>query len=207
LVNVINLQAAVFKNGKILGKVTSNPLYGNLISGKKYTVTPRPGGAFGDIINENDILKADSITLGLTNGKRGYSATYTPWVSFGLKDENSEVEFVVNLGQITSIKSVVFGSLYNPAHSVLPPSAVSVEISSDGKQYINVAEKEFIRQYPERGMKAYTDSLEFNPVEALYVKAKFKSGGMLRNGVDCLYKAKEQEVIPSNIYLDEVEVY
>ncbi|KAA6323923.1 Beta-hexosaminidase, partial [termite gut metagenome] len=188
-------------------EVTAKPLYGNLISGKSYTVTPRRGSYSGDILGENDVLGTDPKTLGLTNGKRGNNSSYIPWVSFGLGKESS-VEFTVNLGQATSVKSVVFGSLYNPANFALPPSAVSVEVSSDGNEYKEVAGQQFTRQYPEVGTKAYTDSITFNSVEAVYVKVKFKTGGVLRNGTDCLMKNRAQgELIASNMYLDEVEVY
>jgi hexosaminidase len=207
LTSNINLQAAAFKDGIMLGEVTAKPLYGNLISGKNYTVTPRPESYRGDILGENDVLGADPQTLGLTNGKRGNNASYIPWVSFELGKEGS-VEFTVNLEQATSIQSVVFGSLYNPANLVLPPSVASVEVSLDGNNYKKVAEQAFTRQYPEVGRKAYTDSLTFSPVEAIYVKVHFKSGGTLRNGTDCLVANGAQgELIASAIYLDEVEVY
>ena len=42
---------------------------------------PEPKGMKGDILGENDILGADTVTLGLTNGKRGNNASSTPWVS------------------------------------------------------------------------------------------------------------------------------
>jgi hexosaminidase len=207
LTSHINLQAAAFKGGKIAGEVTAKPLYGNLISGKSYAVTPGHGSYSGDILGENDILGTDTRTLGLTNGKRGNNDSYIPWVSFVPGKEGS-VEFTVNLGQATSVKSVVFGSLYNPANLALPPSVVSVEVSSDGSEYKQVAEQPFTRQYPEVGTKAYTDSLTFNPVEAAYVKVCFKSGGVLRNGTDCLMNNRAKgEIIASNMYLDEVEVY
>lgn len=34
----IDLKAAAFKDGKMLGKVTNKPLYGNLLAGKPFTV-------------------------------------------------------------------------------------------------------------------------------------------------------------------------
>ncbi|KAA6326259.1 Beta-hexosaminidase, partial [termite gut metagenome] len=206
LTSNINLQAAVFRKGTIVGDVAAKPLYGNLISGKSYTVTPRQGSYKGDIFSEGDVWGADSQTLGLTNGKRGNNASYIPWVSFGLGKESS-VAFTVNLGKSTSVKSVAFGSLYNPANLALPPSVVSVEISSDGNEYRKVAEQQFTRQYPEVGTKAYTDLLTFSPVEAVYVKVNFKSGGLLRNGIDCQMNSRAKEFIASNMYLDEVEVY
>lgn len=203
----INLQAAAFKDGKILGKVISKHLYANLISGKPFTVNPKMGWATGDIFGENDVMGADKTTFGLTNGKRGDIASYTPWTSFSVNEKtNNELEFTVNLEKPTQISKVIFGTLYNPAFRILPASAVIVQISADGQKYITIAEETFTREFPERGRKAFTDEVTFNPVEATYVKLKLKSGGMLRNGIDCR-KDSQADIIPSNMYVDEVEIY
>lgn len=203
----INLKAAAFKEGKMLGKVIEKQLYGNLIAGKRYSTTPRCGWMNGDIFGENDVLGADTTTLGLTNGKRGNIASFTPWVSFKINEKcNNELVFTVDLEKPTTISSVTFGTLYNPAFRVLPPSAASVEISADGKEYRSIAQDSYTRDYPERGRKAFTDTLKFNPTEARYVKVILKSGGTLRNGIDCR-KDSPEEIIPSDIYVDEIEVY
>ncbi|MDR0658454.1 MAG: family 20 glycosylhydrolase [Mediterranea sp.] len=202
-----NLQAAVFKEGKMLGKVTSRMLYANLISGKAFTTNPKMGWETGDIFGENDILGADKTTFGLTNGKRGNIASYTPWTSFRVNEKtDNELEFTVNMGSPTRIGQVVFGTLYNPAFRVLPASAVIVQVSADGQKYTTVKEEKFTREYPERGRKAFTDTVAFEPVEATCVKLRFKSGGVLRNGIDCR-KDTPEEFIPSDMYLDEVEIY
>ncbi|NDV84090.1 glycoside hydrolase family 20 protein [Bacteroides sp. 51] len=202
----INLQAAAFKDGKILGKVTSKRLYANLISGKPFTVNPRMGWTTGDIFGENDALGADKTTFGLTNGKRGDVASYTPWTSFRVSQNNNELEFTVNLEKPTQISKVVFGTLYNPAYRILPASAAIVQISADGQEFTTVAEESFTREFPERGRKAFTDEVSFNPVEATYVRLKLKSGGTIRNGIDCR-KDTPEDIIPSDMYVDEVEIY
>jgi hexosaminidase len=202
----INLQAAAFKKGEMLGKVTSKMLYANLISGKAFTTNSRMGWS-GDIFGENDAMGADKTTFGLTNGKRGNIASYTPWTSFRVNERiNNELEFTVNLGGPTRIGQVVFGSLYNPAFRVLPASAVIVQVSTDGQEYTTVKEEKFTREYPERGRKAFTDTVTFEPVETTCVKLRFKSGGLLRNGIDCR-KDTPDDLIPSDMYLDEIEIY
>ncbi|MDR3118227.1 MAG: family 20 glycosylhydrolase [Mediterranea sp.] len=202
----INLQAAVFKEGKMLGKVTSRMLYANLISGKTFTTSSRMGWS-GDIFGENDALGADKTTFGLTNGKRGNIASYTPWTSFRVNEKtNNELEFTVNLGSPARIGQVVFGTLFNPAFRILPASAATVQVSSDGLEYTTVKEETFTRQCPERGRKAFTDTIAFEPVEATWVKLRLKSGGLLRNGIDCR-KDSPQDLIPSDMYLDEIEIY
>lgn len=201
------LQAAAFRNGKMLGKVTSKNLFANLISGKPFMVTPSVGWMNGDTFGENDVLGADKTTFGLTNGKRGNIASYTPWNSFRLNDKNNnEVKFTVNLETPAQISKVVFGSLYNPAYRILPVGAVVVEVSANGKEYTQVAEEKFTREYPPHGRQAFTDLVHIEPVEALYVRLTFKSGGTLRNGIDCR-KDTPGDIIPSDIYLDEIEIY
>ncbi|MCP3895426.1 MAG: family 20 glycosylhydrolase, partial [Bacteroides sp.] len=112
LTGQLDLKAAVFNKDKRLGKVSSKSLYGNLISGKRFTTTPAMGWATGDAVNEYDVLGADSTTLGLTNGKRGNNASYAPWTSFGMSDTCGELEFIVNMEKPTKISKVVFGSLF-----------------------------------------------------------------------------------------------
>ena len=202
----INLKAAAFKNGKMLGKIRHKPLYGNLISGKSFVVNPALGWMKGDIFGENDLFGADKTTFGLTNGKRGNNASYTPWTNFSMNEKRKEVEFIVQLDKPTQISQVVFGSLFNPAYRILPAGAATVEISADGKEYRQVAEETFTRQFPDKGRKAYTDSISFDPVEATYVKVKIQNGGTLRNGIDCR-KDTPEDIIQANMYLDEIEIY
>lgn len=202
-----DLRTAAFKNGKMVGKVTSKKLYGNLISGKTFTTTPRMGWLTGDIFGENDALGANKTTFGLTNGKRGYANSYTPWSSFDINEStNNELIFDVALDVPTSICKVVFGSLYNPAYRILPVGAVTIQVSADGKTYNTVAEEVFAREFPERGRKAYTDAVTFNAVEATYVRLILKSGGELRNGIDCR-RYSINSTVSSNLYLDEIEIY
>lgn len=202
----VNLKTAAFKGNKMLGKVTEKKLYGNIIAGKHYTTTPKCSWMNGDIFSEGDVLGADSTTFGLTNGKRGNTASLTPWVAFKLNEKcNNELVFAIDLENLTAISTVTFGTLYNPAFRILPASAVRVEVSTDGKGYHPIAQASFTRKYPERGRKAFTDTVKFNPTEARYVKVILKSGGTLKNGIVCR-KDTPDEVIPSDIYVDEIEI-
>ena len=203
----MDVKAAAFKDGKMLGKVSGKKLYGNLISGKSFTVTPPIGGAKGDIFGENDVLGTDISTFGLTNGKRGNIASMTPWSGFRMNDACNKLVFIVEFEQPTTVSKVVFGSLYNPASVILPPSVATVETSSDGRKYDKMAEASFKRNYPERGRKAFTDTLGFVPKEVKYIKITLQNGGTLRNGIDFVKDPNEKDVVQANIYLDEIEVY
>lgn len=200
----IDLKAAAFKDGKQLGKVAHKPLYGNLLTGKPYTVNYSMGWT-GDIFDENDVLGADKTTFGLTNGKRGNNASYTPWCSSATV-EGKDFEFIVNLDQPTQVSKVAFGSLFNPAMRILPAGGVSVEVSADGKTYSQVATKELKHDCPKTGRIAFTDSIEFEPTQATFLKVKIKNGGKLRNGIDFV-KNNGPEVIPAELWIDEIEAY
>ena len=200
----IDLKAAAFKDGKMLDKVTHKPLYGNLLAGKPFTVNYKMGWT-GDIFDENDVMGADKTTFGLTNGKRGNNASYNPWSSFAIT-EGKDLEFIVNLNQPTQVSKVVFGSLFNPAMRMLPTGGVAVEVSADGKQYTQIAQKELKHDYPQTGRIAFTDSIEFEPAQATFLKVKIQSGGKLRNGID-FEKNNGPEIIPAELWIDEIEAY
>lgn len=202
----IHLKAAAFKKGKMLGKVTEKEVYANLITGKRYTTIPNCGWMNGDIFSENDVLGADTTTLGLTNGKRGNIASFTPWVAFKISRNNNEFVFIVDLERPTTINAVTYGTLYNPAFRVLPAGAAHIEVSTDGKEYHSIAQSIYTREYPEHGRKIFTDTLNFNPTETRYVKVILKSGGTIRNGIDCR-KDTPDATIPSDLYVDEIEIH
>ena len=200
----MDLRAAAFKNGKILGQIYHKPLYGNLISGKPFT-TNLLMGLTGDIFGENDSWGGDKTTFGLTNGKRGNNASYLPWSGFDMT-KNQVLEITINLGQPTKIQKVIFGSLFNPAMKILPAGAISIESSTDGKQYQEIASKKLLHLYPERGRKAFTDSIIFHPVNASYIKVCIKNGGKLKKGID-FNPDNGPKIVEAYLYLDEIEVY
>lgn len=200
----INLQAAVFDGKDMVGKVTGKALYGNLIAGKAYTVTPQNNGWKGDIIGENDMVGADTITLGLTNGKRGYPQSYTPWVGFNAE---KEVVFTTKLDAPAQISKVVFGTLHNPAYCIRPAGGAVVEVSADGKNFKEVANKSFTYDIAPRGRQMFTNTVDFPATEAEYIRVHIKNGGTIKNGVDCIDFPNKPAEFPSNIFLDEIEVY
>ena len=202
----IDLKAAAFKDGKRIGEVRHKPLYGNLISGKPFTTNIEIGWAKGDILGENDFIYGDTVTMGLTNGKRGNNASYIPWTFFDMDENNKELIFTVKLDEVSKISKVVFGSLYNPAFRMMPVGAVTVEVSEDGENYTKIAHEAFERQYPEKGRKAYTDVVTFEPIEALYVRMVFANGGTLRNGIDCR-RDTPGEILQADLCMDGIEIY
>ncbi len=68
------------------------------------------------------------------------------------------------------------------------------------------SEKELKHNCPQTGRIAFTDSIEFKPVQATYLKVKIKNGGKLRNGID-FEKNKGPESIPALLCIDEIEAY
>lgn len=199
-----DLKAAAFVNGKQIGKVTHKLLYNNVITGKKYLLTPEPTGRKGDIFGENDILGADTVTLGLTNGKRGNDASSTPWVGVYPNADN-EVEFVVEFDE-AKISKIRFGTLYNAAGGVLPVSKAIVYVSALDNKYCKVAEKEFTYDIKENTFRGFEETIDFPEQDAVKVKIVFTGGGKIRNGIDC-YSPHDNSEVPSAIGLDEIEIY
>ena len=199
-----DLQAAAFVNGQRIGKVTHKPLYKNLITGKAYELTPAPRGMKGDIFGENDILGTDTVTLGLTNGKRGNNASSTPWVGVRPEEKTGLVTFTVDFAP-TQVSKVRFGTLYNAANGILPTSHVAVYVADAKGQWKQVAEKAMT--YPkETSFKGFDWEIEFPAQETNRIKIEFKSGGKFRNGVDC-YSPHDNSEQPSTLALDEIEIY
>lgn len=205
LSGVYELKAAAFVDGNPVGKVTHKKLYGNLISGKKYKITPEPTGMKGDVWDENDVLGADSVTLGLTNGKRGNDASSTPWVGI-LPDADDKVTFVVELDG-TNISKIRFGTLYNAAGGVLPVSKAIVFVSDSDKNFWKIVEKDFTYDIKENTFKGFDEVIEFPmQTDIIGVKIEFFSGGKIRNGIDC-YSPHDRSEVPGLIALDEIEIY
>ncbi len=200
-----DLRTAAFVDGEPIGKVTHKQLYRNLITGKKYQLTPEPKGMKGDILGENDILGADTVTLGLTNGKRGNNASSTPWVGVS-PDKNNKVTFVVELDK-ADISKVRFGTLYNAAGGILPVSKAVVYVSEPDSKYQKVAEKEFTYDIKENTFRGFDEEIEF-PVQNNVVKVmiEFTNGGKIRKGIDC-YSPYDRSEVPGMIALDEIEIY
>lgn len=205
LTDSYHLKAAAFANGQQLGKVTHKGLYKSLITGKTYTLTPAPRGMKGDILGENDVLGADTITLGLTNGKRGNDASSTPWV--GVRpDANNEVTFVATLDN-RPFQKIRFGTLYNAAGGILPVSQAKVYVAQADNSYLLVAEKAFTYSIQENTFKGFEQEIVLDqPCEAAQVKIVFIGGGNIRNGIDC-YSPHDRSEVPSSLALDEIEIY
>ena len=62
------------------------------------------------------------------------------------------------------------------------------------------------RYHNNTGRIAFTDSIEFEPAQATFLKVKIKNGGTLRNGVN-FEKNNGPEVIPAELWIDEIEAY
>ena len=158
----------------------------------------------GDILGENDVLGADTVTLGLTNGKRGNNASSTPWV--GIRpDKNDKVTFIAEFDR-ANINKIRFGTLYNAAGGILPVSKAVVYVSASDNKFVKVAEKEFTYDIKENTFRGFDEEIEFPTQDAVKVKIEFISGGKIRNGIDC-YSPHDKSEVPSMLALDEIEIY
>lgn len=202
------IKAAAFVDGKKIGRTTEKNFYGNLICGKSYSTYPLPGWATGDTFGPNDELGGDKTTLGLTNGKRGYSQNYAPWVIFGVNEKcSNEMAFITKLDKLTNISKVIFGTLQNPGLSIRAASAAKVYVSTDGSEYKEVANEKFSYNFAPNGRQYFINTMNFAPAEALYVKVVIKGGGLLRNGIDCKKNDARPDKFFSDLAIDEIEIY
>ena len=53
---------------------------------------------------------------------------------------------------------------------------------------------------------AYTNEINFDSVKADYLRVIFKSGGVLKNGIEC-FKETPGDLKQADIAIDEIEVY
>lgn len=202
------IKAAAFVDGKRIGQTTMKDFYGNLISGKSYTTFPLPGWATGDTFGPNDELGGDKTTFGLTNSKRGYSQSYTPWTLFGVNEKcSNEMIFIVKLDKATDISKVVFGTLHNPAMNIRAASGAKVYVSADGSDYKEVVSEAFSYNFAPNGRQYFVNTMNFISTEALYVKVVIKGGGYIHNGIDCIKNNSRPEKFFSDLGIDEIEVY
>lgn len=169
----MDVKVVVFKDGKMLGKVSGKKLYGNLISGKSFIVILFIGVVKGDILGENDVFGIDISIFGLINGKCGNIVLMILWSGFWMNDVCNKLVFIVEFEQFIIVSKVVFGLLYNFVLVIFFFSVVIVEIFFDGWKYDKMVEVFFKWNYFERGRKVFIDILGFVFKEVKYIKIIF----------------------------------
>lgn len=176
--------AAVYKDGKPLGKVTRQSFAVNKATGCDYVCNPEAGW---EHLNKG---------FGLTDGRRGYARDMRRWISF----YQDSVEIVVKLKSPQKVKKVAFSSLWRPVNEIWPARAVSVSVSMDGKTFVPVGTKDLTYDFTLTEGTRFPVSLSFTETEAAFVRLELLSGGLCPKG----YFHEGQQ---SELAMDEIEIY
>jgi hexosaminidase len=119
------MKAAIFSNGKPLGKTLTSSYLVHKASGKSYTLTTKPEKFTG------------GEEFGLTNGVIGNEKKWNTWVALCGYDFDP----IIDLGEITTIKSVKTNFLNSKISWIYPPRAIEILISEDGKTFTSIGKK------------------------------------------------------------------
>ena len=177
------IYAAVYKEGKSMGRVTHKEFAINKATGCDYKCGPK---------TEWEHLDE---SFGLTDGYCGYAQDMRRWVSF----YQDSVQIVVELKGTQRIKQVAFASLWRPWNMIWPAKAMSVSVSADGKNFFGVGNKVLSYDFTLTESTRFPASLSFPEVEATFVRLDLLSGGLCPKGY---FNEGEQ----SRLAIDEIEI-
>ncbi|WP_282073622.1 glycoside hydrolase family 20 protein [Polaribacter atrinae] len=161
------VHASLFKDDKPVGVAFNTTIKFHKAVGKKVT--------FKEIYDDRYQGEGE---FGLVNTLRA-TKNYTDghWQAWLKKD----MEAVVDLGEQTLIKEVIVGTLENQGPQIYFPTAVTVFVSSDGKNYTEVGvEKRAYAKNPSFDLKDFKVSFEAQSVR--YVKVIAKNLGKTPKG-------------------------
>lgn len=178
------LYAAVYRDGKPLGKITHKAFAVNKATGCDYVADPEAGW---EHLNKG---------FGLVDGRRGYACDMRRWISF----YQDTVQIVVKLHQPQKVKEVAFASLWRPINTIWPARQMGVSVSMDGENFTSVGTKDLTYDFTLTEGTRFPVSLSFDETQAAYVRLELLSGGLCPESYD---GAGEQ----SELAVDEVEIY
>lgn len=178
------IYAAVYRDGKPLGKTTRKTFTVNKATGSAYVCTPLPSSAK---VNDG---------IGLTDGVRGYARELRRWVIFSA----DTVQVTVDLNKSTSVSKVAFAFLWRPYDMLWPATALKVSVSGDGEAFSVVGSQSLTFDFSPTEGTRFPVSLSFPEVTTRYVRLELLSGGLCPKG----YYHEGQA---SRLALDEIEFY
>ena len=176
--------AAVYKDGRLLGKVVHKSFAVNKATGSSYKCQPLPSAE-----------KVDG-GIGLTDGIRGYARDLRRWVIFS----RDTVRVEIDLGELKSVSKVAFTSLWRPYDMLWPVSELHISASADNETLTPVNSGKFAYDFTPTEGTCFPVSLTFPETTARYICLEFVYGGLCPKG----YYHEGQ---PSRLAIDEVELY
>ena len=178
------IYAAVYRDGKPLGKVTRKSFAVNKATGNSYQCVPSP---VVEKVNEG---------IGLTDGIRGYTRDLRRWVIF----RGDSVRITVDLGKPVSVSKIAFASLWRPFDTLWPASELCVSVSADGETFTSVGNQKYTYDLTQTEATRFPVSYSFPEVTARYIRLELLNGGLCPEGY---YHAGQQ----SRLAIDEIEFY
>lgn len=178
------IYAAVYKDGKALGKITKKSFAVNKATGSTYICTPLPSS---EKVNPG---------IGLTDGIHGYARELRRWIIF----QADTVQVTIDLGKQTPVSKVTFAFLWRPYDMLWPASVLTVSVSGDGRDFTAVGHQKLSFDFSPTEGTRFPVSLSFPEVTTRYVRMELLSGGLCPKG----YYHEGQ---PSRLALDEIELY
>lgn len=176
--------AAVYRNGKRLGKTAHKSFVVNKATGRAYQCKPLP---LGEKVNEG---------IGLTDGIRGYARDLRRWVIFS----GDTVRVTVDLGRTMPVSKVAFASLWRPYDMLWPVSELHIFTSTDNEVFTLVNRGKFSYDFTPTEGTCFPASLSFPEITTQYVCLEFVYSGLCPKGY---YHAGQ----PSRLAIDEIELY
>ncbi|TAE50161.1 MAG: beta-N-acetylhexosaminidase [Bacteroidetes bacterium] len=158
-------KAAAFNNGQLQGPLFERNFLVHKASGKKVSYLTPPKAPY------------TPGPYALVDGVRG-SLSLIGDVYTGF--EGSDADIVIDLGELTPVKTISVSFLHKPSDWIFMPAEVRFSVSADGKSYTNLGE----RPNPDAAEEGSDTQLRISsvtvePVEARYVRVTARSIGKL----------------------------
>ena len=176
--------AAVYRDGKPLGRIMHKEFAVNKATGNPYECVPPPVAVK---VNEG---------IGLTDGIRGYTRDLRRWVIF----RGDTVRITVDLGTAMPVNRVAFAFLWRPFDTLWPARKLSVSVSTDSKTFTSVGSIEYSYDFTPTEAIRFPVSYSFPEIIARYIRLELLNGGLCPEGY---YHAGQQ----SRLAIDEIEFY
>lgn len=147
------------------------------------------GGHFGEVIKVHHLAENKNITLQptphnnysddgattLIDGARGGTDYTSQWLGF----RNTDFTATIDLGERQKVKQISAGFMQSILHSIMLPTAVTFDVSSDNKRFTTVGAEAYATtpDVPDFQRKDFT--AEFSEQDVRYIRVTATSPGVL----------------------------
>ena len=178
------IYAAVYRDGKPLGRVMQTGFSVNKATGCTYSYSETPD--LGDLCDIHS----------LTDGRQGQARDHHRWLTF----HRDTMQLVLKLHRPGKVSKVSFASLWRPWNTLWPVRAARISVSMNGEHFVSVADSLLTYDFTPTEAVRFPVSLCFPEVEATFVRLELVGGGPCPKGY-------YNEGKNSDFALDEIEIY